>query len=47
MAKKTSPDFEFTFKAHKSMTHKIRDKETGNLIGNKDFLTVSYMPLNL
>ena len=36
MAKKTSPDFEFTVKAHKSMTHEIRDKETGNLIDNKD-----------
>ena len=29
MAKKTSPDFEFTVKAHKSMTHEIRGK-SGN-----------------
>lgn len=36
MAKKTSPDFEFTVKAHKSMTHEIRDKETGIFIDNKD-----------
>lgn len=36
MRKKTSPDFEFTVKAHKSMTHEIRTKETGNLINNKD-----------
>lgn len=36
MLKKTSPDFEFTVKAHKSMTHEIRDKETGKFIDNKD-----------
>ncbi len=36
MLKKTSPDFEFTVKAHKSMTHEIRDKETGVFIDNKD-----------
>ena len=29
MVKKTSPDFEFTVKAHKSMTHEIREK-SGN-----------------
>ncbi|HEY4481620.1 MAG TPA: DUF72 domain-containing protein [Candidatus Brocadiaceae bacterium] len=29
MLKKTSPDFEFTVKAHKSMTHEIREK-SGN-----------------
>lgn len=36
MIKKTSPDFEFTVKAHKSMTHEIRDKETGKFVDNKD-----------
>lgn len=36
MLKKTSADFEFTVKAHKSMTHEIKDKETGKFIDNKD-----------
>jgi Uncharacterized conserved protein len=36
MIKKTSPGFEFTIKAHKSMTHDIRDKDTGAFIDNKD-----------
>lgn len=36
MIKKTSHDFEFTVKAHKSMTHEIKDKETGKFIDNKD-----------
>lgn len=36
MLKKTSPDFEFSVKAHKSMTHEIRDKETRTFIDNKD-----------
>ncbi len=36
MQKKTSSDFEFTVKAHKLMTHEIRDKETGTFIDNKD-----------
>lgn len=36
MLKKTSLDFEFTVKSHKSMTHEIKDKETGKFIDNKD-----------
>lgn len=36
MMRKTSPDFEFTVKAHKSLTHEIRDKDTGELIDNKE-----------
>ncbi len=37
MVKKKSPDFEFTVKSHKPMTHEIRDKETGTFIDNKDY----------
>ncbi|MCF6159075.1 MAG: DUF72 domain-containing protein [wastewater metagenome] len=33
---KTSPDFEFTVKAHKSLTHEIRDKDTGRFVDNSD-----------
>ncbi len=40
MLKKTSPDFEFTVKAHKSMTHEIRDKETGTFFDNKDTIVM-------
>lgn len=36
MMRKTSKDFEFTVKAHKSLTHEIRDKETGKIVENKD-----------
>jgi len=36
MIRKTSPDFEFTVKAHKSLTHEIRDKRTRKLINNND-----------
>jgi len=36
MIKKTSHDFEFSVKAHKSLTHEIRDKETGEFINNND-----------
>ena len=37
MMRKTSKDFEFTVKAHKSLTHEIRGKETGKIVDNKDF----------
>lgn len=36
MMKKTSPDFEFTVKAHKSLTHEIKDKDTGKFADNKE-----------
>ncbi len=36
MMKKTSPDFEFTVKAHKSLTHEIKDKGTGKFVDNKE-----------
>jgi uncharacterized protein YecE (DUF72 family) len=36
MIKKTSHEFEFTVKAHKSMTHEIRNNETGMLLNNKE-----------
>jgi uncharacterized protein YecE (DUF72 family) len=36
MINKTSPEFEFTVKAHKSMTHEIKDKRTGKLLDNKE-----------
>ena len=36
MMRKTSKSFEFTVKAHKSLTHEIRDKETGKIVDNKD-----------
>lgn len=36
MMRKTSKDFEFTVKAHKSLTHEIKDKVTGKFIDNKD-----------
>jgi uncharacterized protein YecE (DUF72 family) len=36
MIKKTSPDFDFTVKAHKSLTHEIRDKNTGKFIDNEE-----------
>lgn len=36
MIKKTSPDFEFTVKAHKSMTHEIKNKRTGKFLDNKE-----------
>ena len=34
--RKTSKSFEFTVKAHKSLTHEIRDKETEKIVDNKD-----------
>ncbi|MCX8118337.1 MAG: DUF72 domain-containing protein [Desulfobacterota bacterium] len=36
MAKKTSPDFEFVVKAHKGLTHEIRDRETKKWIDNRE-----------
>ena len=36
MMKKTAPDFEFTVKAHKSMTHEIKDKRTGKFLDNTE-----------
>lgn len=36
MIRKTTKEFEFTVKAHKSLTHEIRDKETGILLDNKN-----------
>jgi uncharacterized protein YecE (DUF72 family) len=48
MIKKTSPDFEFTVKTHKSMTHEIKDKKTGKFLDNKesfDRFIVSIEPL--
>ena len=36
MSGKTSPGFEFVVKAHKSMTHEIREKGSNRLIDNKD-----------
>lgn len=36
MMRKTSKSFEFTVKAHKSLTHEIRDKDTGKIVDNKN-----------
>ncbi|MDR4507749.1 MAG: DUF72 domain-containing protein [Candidatus Brocadiaceae bacterium] len=36
MIRKTSSDFEFTVKAHKSLTHEIRDRKTGKRVNNHD-----------
>ncbi|WKZ23514.1 MAG: DUF72 domain-containing protein [Candidatus Brocadiaceae baterium WH-1] len=36
MIKKTSSDFDFTVKAHKSLTHEIRENNTGKFIDNKE-----------
>jgi len=36
MIRKTTKDFEFTVKAHKSLTHEIRDKGTGKLSDNNE-----------
>ncbi len=36
MIRKTTKDFEFTVKAHKSLTHEIRDKGTGKLLDNNE-----------
>lgn len=36
MIRRTPADFEFTVKAHRSMTHEIRDRETGMLIDNRE-----------
>lgn len=36
MIRKTSPEFEFTVKAHKSMTHEIKDKRTGKFLDNSE-----------
>ncbi|HHT9129677.1 MAG TPA: DUF72 domain-containing protein, partial [Candidatus Brocadiaceae bacterium] len=36
MIRKTTKDFEFTVKAHKLLTHEIRDKETGKIVDNND-----------
>lgn len=36
MMRKTSPDFEFTVKAHKSLTHEIKDKDTGKRIDTNE-----------
>ena len=35
MSEKTSAGFEFVVKAHKGMTHEIRDKETGSRLDNR------------
>lgn len=36
MVKKTSEEFEFVVKAFKGMTHEIRDKDTGQMIDNRE-----------
>lgn len=36
MSKKTSKGFEFVVKAYKGLTHEIRDKDTGEMINNKE-----------
>lgn len=36
MSRKTSSDFEFVVKAHKGMTHEIRNRETGEMIDNRE-----------
>jgi len=36
MMRKTSKSFEFTVKAHKSLTHEIRDKETEKIVDNNE-----------
>ncbi|MFQ5964040.1 MAG: DUF72 domain-containing protein [Candidatus Scalinduaceae bacterium] len=36
MSRKTSPEFEFVVKAHKAMTHEIKEKGSNRLIDNKD-----------
>lgn len=48
MIEKTSPDFEFAVKAHKSMTHDIKDKKSGKFLDNKEAFekfAVSVKPL--
>lgn len=36
MSRKTSGDFEFIVKSYKGMTHEIRNKETGEMIDNRE-----------
>jgi len=36
MSKKTSKGFEFVVKSFKGMTHEIRDKETGEMVDNRE-----------
>jgi uncharacterized protein YecE (DUF72 family) len=45
MIRKTSPDFEFTVKAHKSMTHEIKDRRTGEFFDNRESFEKFYSSL--
>lgn len=36
MSKKTSKGFDFVVKAYKGLTHEIRDKDTGDIINNRE-----------